>query len=93
MIDLFPELFFLNFIHIQIIPDLVFLIFEYLVESVGLLVEFLLFAQLFQLVHFENALVLFSGLVQRLLQFLVGLLQGALLVEQFLELVCEGEEL
>jgi hypothetical protein len=60
---------------------------------VGLLVEFFLFAQFFQLVQFKNPLVLFGGLLQGLFEFLVGLLQSGLLVEKLLELFCEGQEL
>jgi hypothetical protein len=93
VINLFPEFFFLNFIHIQIVPDFIFLIFEDFLESVGLLIDFFLFAEFFQLVQFKNPLVLFGGLLQGLLELLVGLLQRTLLVEKLLELFCEGQEL
>jgi hypothetical protein len=62
-------------------------------ESVGLLVDFFLFAEFFQLVQFNNPMVLFGGLLQGLLELLVGLLQSALLVEKLFELFCEGQEL
>ena len=93
MTDFVPEFFFLDFIHIKVVSDFVFLVFQDFVELVDFLVHLLLLSELLQLIQFEESLMLFGKLLEVFLELLVLLFQAALFIQKLLKLLGQRKEL